>query len=302
MRQVKLYDQRAPEQMPVGSRVFYYSPVIKKGGSKKLTPHWSGPWVVTAVRGILLDIEATGTWAKNRRKIKLTTVRDRVMKYNNAFPDLLKQSMEVPMENDAIEDVDDLEVADGAILLQRDTETGHPFIVPEELIQSLGLPAYCPVNDMDPSPRWEETRDGEEFDEGVVRASTPVTMSGETSRRPSGSEGGEGCLWDNVSNGSTTGELPQLPNDSWDVQMETSKEAGCKRAREESWLPDTRLRKRMESEEMSLRPQYHREAKVKSIYGLPVVKTAPILQTGLKRQLVLSPTSATRDKKLAKDD
>ena len=76
MRQCKLYKEQEPATLHVGQQVFYFSPVVRRGSVKKLTSHWTGPWKVAKIRGILVDIIADGEWAKNRRKVELTTVRD----------------------------------------------------------------------------------------------------------------------------------------------------------------------------------------------------------------------------------
>ena len=60
---------------------------------------------------------------------------------------------------------------------------------------------------------------------------------------------------------SASGENINLPkDDSWEAMDEASG-GRQKRSREESWLPDTRERKKMELEGLSLRPRYARQAK-----------------------------------------
>ena len=67
MRQMKQYNHRAPETLAVGQNVFYFSPVVAKGSTAKIFCHWSGPWEVKRIKGILVDIVAKGEWSKNKR-------------------------------------------------------------------------------------------------------------------------------------------------------------------------------------------------------------------------------------------
>ena len=95
-----------------------------------------------------------------------------------------------------------------------------------------------------------------------------------------------------------SGERVELPDDSWD--MDTMNMGRRKRERDESYLPDTRVRKKIETEPLSLRPQYHREAKVRS--ALPIItKTVEVPTTGLERQLIMSPSATTRETKQSKN-
>ena len=290
MRQMRLYSDKSPDQLVVGDKVFYYSPVVPRGQARKLHCYWSGPWVIRGIRGILLDIEATGEWAQRRRKLKLTTVRDRVVKYNENFQKMLQEVGGDPVEKDAVEDIDSLELADGHILLDRPQDKVHPFIVPNSLIESLGLPDFCPLVDLDPTPRMMEEIKEDDFVEDVVRASTPVGCGIDSQAGDDG--GGGGCLWDNVEE-PMSAENVQLPDDSWDQEMVEPEKR--KRGRDESWLPHPAAKKKIE-EGLSLRPRYERKAKI-----LPVVTTTTVPpQTGLKRQLILSPSSTVRDKKKTK--
>ena len=196
--------------------------------------------------------------------------------------------MEVPLDEDRTEDLDNLEIAEGHILLNRPPGVVHPFVVPAELVESLGLPAYCPMVAMELDPSAQLLEEGEESPAEGRGTSTPIGEESLFSPPGSPVPSTEGCIWgqgssqgrlwsqppsevhsrEDVSKVTTpaageavSGENINLPkDDSWEA-MDEAAGGRQKRSREESWLPDTRVRKKMELEGLSLRPRYARQAK-----------------------------------------
>ncbi len=96
-----------------GTKVWLFTPTVKKGSSAKLTCYWSGPWIVCAEptsSETLLRIAPDPAWAKQLKNSGTRVVSiDRLKLYNNA------KAVRVPECEDAL-DMDDDEFAENIAL------------------------------------------------------------------------------------------------------------------------------------------------------------------------------------------
>jgi hypothetical protein len=56
------YIKLEPEPINIGDEVFFFTPVVKKGGVRKLNLFWTGPWQVMKKKGILYNLIPSGDW------------------------------------------------------------------------------------------------------------------------------------------------------------------------------------------------------------------------------------------------
>ncbi len=96
-----------------GTKVWLFTPTVRKGSTAKLTCYWSGPWIVCAEptsSETLLRITPDPTWASQlkNRGTRVVSI-DRLKLYNNA------KAVRVPECEDAL-DMDDDEFAENITL------------------------------------------------------------------------------------------------------------------------------------------------------------------------------------------
>ncbi len=96
-----------------GTKVWLFTPTVKKGSSGKLTCYWSGPWIVCAEptsSKTLLRIAPDPSWAKqlNNSGTRVVSI-DRLKLYNNT------KAVRVPESEEALE-MDDDEFAENIAL------------------------------------------------------------------------------------------------------------------------------------------------------------------------------------------
>jgi hypothetical protein len=141
-RMAAQYIQPEPEPINIGDEVFFFTPVVKRGGVRKLNLFWTGPWQVTKKKGILYDLIPSGNWAKLTRRDKVTTVRDRLHPFAAQHHNLMNQYKEMRFDPRELHDPEDpsLEEATAEELLNREPHQIVVKVVPEALAKLLDLP------------------------------------------------------------------------------------------------------------------------------------------------------------------
>ncbi len=110
-----------------GTKVWLFTPTVKRGSSTKLTCYWSGPWIVCAEptsSETLLRIAPDPSWAGQLKNKGTRVVSiDRLKLYNNA------KAVKAPECEDAL-DMDDDEFAENIALPPTAATQGHPTGTP----------------------------------------------------------------------------------------------------------------------------------------------------------------------------
>ena len=89
--------------------VWLFTPLIKKGKSKKLQTYWTGPWIISKkISNVLFHIQTHGNW--NRRPLTIVASIDRLKRYlgneDTGFTNKLKLNLaaqDVTLEDEFIE-------------------------------------------------------------------------------------------------------------------------------------------------------------------------------------------------------